>query len=109
MVFTEIPLKNVKNKIVWLPLSTNGVDWDSLVILIKSICGFSDSYFSKNTIITFTDKVGRCFESKNEIEKKSNFSNSIPRSIKRLRSNNFKPQKPNKTYRNIEDIFLKIF
>lgn len=108
LIFTESPLKDIRNKIVWLSLSTNGVDWDSLVILIKNICGFSDSYFSKNTITTFTDRVGRCFESKNEREKRSNFSNSIPRSIKRLVGNNFKPLKPNKTYRKIEDIFSKI-
>ena len=101
--------KDIKNKIVWLPKSTQGVDWDSLVILLKNICGFSNTSFNNSTITEITKKIGRCFESVNEEKKGFNYSNSVPRSIRRLSENNFKPNRTNKTFQKIEDIFSKIF
>ena len=109
LIFTESPLKDIKNKIVWLPISTKGVDWDSLVIFLKNICGFSDTSFNNRIILEITEKIGRCFEPKNENETGFNYSNSIPRSIKRLKENDFKPNRTNKTYQKIENIFSKIF
>ncbi len=109
LIFTETPFKDIKNKIVWLPKSTQGVDWDSLVILLKNICGFSNTSFNNRTIIEITEKIGRCFESVNEEKKGFNYSNSVPRSIRRLSENNFKPNRTNKTFQKIEDIFSKIF
>ncbi|WP_426479293.1 hypothetical protein ACP3T3_07540 [Chryseobacterium sp. CBSDS_008] len=109
LIFTETSLKEIKNKIVWLPLSTKGIDWDSLVIFLKNICGFSDTYLNNSTISLLTEKIGRCFEPENENETGFNYSNSIPRSIRRLKENNFKPNRTNKIYQKIEDIFSKIF
>ncbi|MDV7698006.1 hypothetical protein N6B72_13855 [Chryseobacterium soli] len=109
LIFTESHLKDIKSKIVWLPKSTQGVDWDSLVIFLKNICGFSDTYFNNTTITLLTERIGRCFKSGNEYETGFNYSNSVPRSIRRLRKNNFKPNRTNKTYQKIESIFSKIF
>lgn len=109
LIFTESPLKDIKNKIVWLPLLTKGIDWDSLVILIKNICGFSDTSFNNRIIVEITEKIGRCFEPQNENKTGFNYSNGVPRSIRRLGENNFKPNRTNKTYQKIEDIFSKIF
>ncbi|MBS1549561.1 MAG: hypothetical protein JSS94_06835 [Bacteroidetes bacterium] len=104
LVFTETPLKEIKNKIVWLPKKGKGVYWESLIFFIKEICGYPESYFNTYSNKIFIDKIGRCFKSETETGF-SNFNNGIPRGITNLKINNFRNTTNNKNYQKIKDIF----
>lgn len=104
LIFTETPLKEIKNKIVWLPKKGMGVYWESLIFFIKEICGYPESYFNTYSNKQFIDRIGRCFKSETETGF-NNFNNGIPRGITNLKANKFRNTTNNKNYEKIKDIF----
>lgn len=104
LIFTESPLKDIKNKIVWLPKKGKGVYWESLIFFIKEICGYPESYFNTYSNKQFIDRIGRCFKSETETGF-NNFNNGIPRGITNLKANKFRNTTNNKNYQKIKDIF----
>ncbi|MDH6211025.1 hypothetical protein M2254_002609 [Chryseobacterium sp. BIGb0186] len=104
LIFTEAPLKEIKNKIVWLPKKGKGVYWESLIFFIKEICGYPESYFNTYSNKQFIDRIGRCFKSETETGF-NNYNNGIPRGITNLKANKFRNITNNKNYQKIKDIF----
>lgn len=106
-IFSETNLLQIRedDKIIWLPKKTKGVNWESLALLIKEICGYDDKGFDVSNISNIVNKIGFCFNSPNNI---FNYSNGFPRTIRDLKKNNFKPKSKNSYFDTIEDIFSEI-